>query len=312
MSLQRSCCCADFDGFFILQPCHLGTETRKYMAASDWENCKFSLAAVYKNGYCGYWEPSPTIGDTLDNTCSNYTINSAGCCGNSFDPCPDVPACCGYTECMERRESIGNPVPLSISSFSSTSGSAGSSWTATVTSVSVGTPTFYNTGTADFRYKVSGTIAVAFTSAPGGTIDCDDNDRPPNRDVPFEFFVVHDDGGASCVQTATADSTSDPCDYSVSVCPGTTTTTGTGFTACDILRAEADSATMTTGQPSFANDCTPPGSLYRMSLVVGVDLLANAGDPDGCVSGCSGSAWASAYFPDVNTTVGITLQGAWQ
>ena len=311
MSTLVGCCCADVKGFFILQPCHLAAVTTKYMTASDWAACSFNYGTVYKNGYCGYWRPSATVGGTLDNTCGNYTANTAGCCGSGFDPCPDVPACCGYQECMEIREANSQTVPLTVTGFSSTSGSAGSSWTATVAAVSVGTPTFYNPGTADFRYKVSGTISVAWTSAPSGTIDCDDSDRPPTRSVPFEFYVVHDDGGGSCVQTATADSTTDPCDYSVSVCPGTTTTTGSGFSACDILRAEPDSASMTSGQPSFGNDCSTPGSQYELSLVVGVDLEITNPVVDDCVPGCSGSGWTNAYFPDVNTTVGITLAGAW-
>lgn len=311
MSNVLGCCCETPKGYYILQPCHLSSVTKKYMSTSDWSSCGFDYAKVYKNGYCGYWRPSSTAGDTLDNTCGNYTENSAGCCGGPFDPCPDTPDCCGYQDCLEYREANSQPVPLNLLGYLATTGSAGSSWTASVTSVTVGTPTFYNAGTADFRYLVSGTISVSWTADPGGTIDCDGSARPPSRSVPFQFYVVHA-VNLGCPLTATAASTGDPCDYSVAVCPGTTTTTGSGFTACDILRAEPDGISMTTANPAFDNDCTPPNSSYRVAVSVDVDLLANSGDPDRCVTGCTSSGWASAYFPDVNASLTIILTGLWQ
>lgn len=314
MSNLAGCCCGDAKGYYILQPCHLSAVTTKYMSASDWAGCGFNYATVYKNGYCGYWRPSATVGDTLDNTCSNYTANSAGCCGSGFDPCPDIPLCCGYQECMEYREANSQPVPLNVTGYLANTGSAGSSWTASVTSVSIGTPAFYDPGTADFRYLVTGTILVTFT-ADASNIDCDGSARPPARTVPFEFYMTHDWIGPSCFDTKTTDSTTDPCDYSVAVCPGTTTSGGgTGYTACDILAAEPQSgqASMSSPFPVFDNDCTPPNSNYRVAVAIGIDLITTDPLVDDCVPGCGGSAWADKYFPDVNATVTLTLAGVWQ
>ena len=184
MSLQRTCCCDDGPDYYILQPCHLSAVSKKYMTAASWNACGFNTKQIYKNGYCGYWRGSPTIGDTLDSTCGNYTVNAAGCCGSTFDPCPDNPTCCGYQECMEYREANSQPVPLSLSTYTYTANTAGSSWATNLSSITIGARSFYNPGTADFRYLVSGTIEVSFTADAGNQLDCDGSARPPPRTCP--------------------------------------------------------------------------------------------------------------------------------
>ncbi len=285
------------------------------MSSADWSLCNFNKGIIYKNGYCGYWVSASAgdiVGATEDSNCNNYTANVAGCCGGPFDPCPDNPDCCGYQRCLEYHNAQGNPVPLDVTGYSATSGSAGSSWTASVFNVSISAPTFYNGTYADFHYKVSGAILVSWTADPSGTIDCDGNARPPTALVPFQFWIVHDEV-LGCPDTAVANSYANPCDITVQVCPGTTTTTGGGFTACDVLEANySGSPTMLSSKPDFNNDCEPPQTTYQVRVPMKVTMLQNIGNPNGCSPGCTSTAWHGRYFPDTSAVFTLSIVGVWR
>lgn len=311
---QRQCCCQDLSNYQILQPCYNQSATTVYMSTADFLTCGLEFGKIYKNGYCGYFQPSSTVGDTLDNTCSNYTENDAGCCGTAFDPCPDNETCCGFYRCMDYKEDNSQPVPLNISGYIATTGAAGNKWTAQVSSVTVGTPTFYNAGYPDFRYLVSGNVTVTFQRGPGGVgaPTCDGQSKPPTRTVPFQFYVVHDTASLSCPSTATADSTSDLCDYSVSICPGTTSQGGSSFTDCSILVCDTPaSPSMTTPPPFFHDDCRSSGMNYRIALPMTVYMSASNPAVDNCIPGCTNSVWTSAYFPDNSASFDLTILGIW-
>ena len=316
MSTLVACCCEEGIPYYILRPCYWQTVgSLKYMTGANWSSCGFNTLFVYKNGYCGYWTPATAadiVGQTLDATCANYALQPS-CCGGPFDPCPDVLGCCGYKKCLEYHNAQGNGVPLDIKGYTATSGSAGSSWTASVSTLSVSAPVYYNGTYADFRYKVSGTIEVNYIADPSGTIDCDGNARPPSPTfLPFEFWVQHVEN-IGCPLTAVANSYSDICDITTPVCPGTTTTTGTGFSACDYLIAETSgSPTMLSGVPQFNRDCNPPLTSYSVRVPMKVTMSQNIGNPDNCVPGCTSSIWHARYFPDTSATFNITLSGVWR
>lgn len=313
MTLTRTCCCDD-EPYYVLEPCYFTTvAAKKYMSAAAFASCGFDQKSIYKNTYCGFFRNSATTGDTLDNTCANYTENAAGCCGGPFDPCPDNTACCGLDDCLTYREANSLSVPLTLTGYVANTGSAGSSWTVSVQSVSTGTPAFDNAGTGDFKYSVSVELLVTFDNAASGTISCDNQSTPQDVTVTLTFNVDHDVLATSACLDIDADETGTTCSRSEAVCTGTTRPPKAGYTACDIMQASLDSAgpTLNSTLPDFGNDCTPPGSAYSLSVPIDMDLLANSGDPLGCVSGCTGSGWASAYFPDVNATLTLTIVGTW-
>ena len=314
MSLHRVCCCGDESelDYYILQPCYWQTvAATKYMGKAAFATCGFNQNSVYKNGYCGYWRNVSTVGDTLDETCANYVENDAGCCGGDFDPCPSSVDCCGYEDCMDYHESNSLPVPLNLTGYLATTGSAGSSWSVSVTNVSTSTPTFPTAGDPKFEYDVTVTFSFSW-SAPGGTIDCDGASTPSLASFDMTFKVTHDVAVNGCPSTSAAE-TGTACSNLAPVCAGTTTTTGSGFTACDVVEASlTGSQTMTTAPPDFQNDCTPPSTPYAFQTGLGLTIGANLGDPNGCVTGCTSSAWASAYFPDVYASLTLTIVGVWQ
>ena len=312
MTTSRFCCC-DTAAYQILRSCYWTDESLVYMSTSDWETCGFGYGIVYKNGYCGYWEPTNELGDTLDNNCANYTVNAAGCCGGAFDPCPDNTGCCGYKRCLEYYESQPTqPVPLNFRGYIATTGSAGSAWTVQVSSLNVDTPFYPLAGNADIRYRVHGNLTVTWNAPPGGTITCDTANKPPTATVPYEFYVNHIPA-YGCTHTSVTDSHTDPCDVSTQVCTGSTVTTGTGFEACDLLVSDYQgTASMTSAAPNFNNNCTPPGSGYSVNVPMLVTLNQNSLDPDGCTTACTASAWHGAYFPDVVAYFSITIVGDWR
>lgn len=313
LSLHAVCCCASGElDYYILEPCYFqGVGSKKYMTAAAFATCGFSKKLIYKNGYCGYWRNSAIIGDTLDETCGNYVYNAAGCCGGPFDPCPGTTDCCGYEDCMDYRESNSLGVPLNLTGYTATVGSAGSSWSVSVTNVSTSTPTFPTAGDPKFEYDVTVTFLFSW-SAPGGTIDCDGSPTPSLTSFDMTFKVTHDIAVNGCPDTSAVE-TGTSCDNLAAVCAGTTTTTGSGFTACDVVEASlSGSQTMTTAAPDFQNDCTPPGTPYTFQTGIGLTISPNLIDPNGCVTGCTSSAWASAYFPDVSASLTLTIVGIWQ
>jgi hypothetical protein len=312
MSTLVTCCC-DTPDYHILRPCYQTTQTLKYMSTADWTTCGFDYGTIYKNGYCGYWEPTNDVGDTLDNTCGNYTENDAGCCGGAFDPCSDNTGCCGYKRCLEYYESLPTqPVPLNFRGYIASTGSAGSAWSVQVASLNIDTPTYPLSGAADIRYRVHGNLTVTWNAAPGGTITCDTQSKPPTATVPYEFYVNHIPA-YGCTHTSVTDSHTDPCDVSTQVCTGLTVTTGTGFEACDLLVSDYQgTASMTSAAPNFNNNCTPPGSGYSVNVPMLVTLNQNILDPDGCTTACTASAWHAAYFPDVVAYFSITIVGDWR
>ena len=317
MTLSRACCCDGAFSYYALEPCYNNTvSAKKYMSASAFASCGFSEQLIYKNGYCGYFRGRSTTADTLDETCSNYSYNAAGCCGGDFDPCPDDTDCCGFHDCMTNRKAAGKSPPLVLTAWQATTGTAGTSWTVAVNPVSAGNPEFYSPGTSiDVRYLVSGTATVTFLQDGSGTIDCNGSGSPAPVTVPFKFYVQHREA-VSCFTTQTSIVGVNACDYVAAVCPGTTTTTGAGFTACDVLTATPGNANQTflTNRPAFGNDCSIGPLPYRVKVAVGVTLGGGSTPAaGGCVSGCTDAgSWEGAYFPDEYASFDLVLVGSWQ
>lgn len=314
MTLSRACCCDGAFAYYVLEPCYNETvSAKKYMSASAFASCGFSEKLIYENDYCGYFRGSNTTADTLDETCSNYFYVSSGCCGGT---CGGDTFCCGYHECMENRKAAGKSPPLVVTGFQATTGTAGTSWTVAVNTVSAGNPEFYSAGTSvDIRYLVAGTATATFLRDGSGTIDCNGAGRPAPVTVPFKFYVQHRQA-LSCFTTQTSIVGLNACDSTAAVCPGTTTTTGSGFTACDAFNASPGNAnqTLLTNLPAFGNDCSIGPLPYRIRVAIGV-VLGGGQTPaaGGCVAGCTNTGqWSGAYFPDTYASFELVLAGAWQ
>ena len=303
MSNLLKCCCDVVTGYYLLQPC-FNTEVSQivYMPSADFLACGFTELDVYKwdssdpsdDPYCGFWLFAPYSGDFEDTDCSNYTLNTEGCCGGD---CFTDDECCGFDQCFDWYQT--NALELAeVTGYSGGSGSQ-TDWSVAISNVSVSS--WYWTG-GDFNYDV--TVDITITVSGIGSLTCDGNSNFTTAGS-FTFTVTHSKG-VTCLESSDSGLTYPDPDCGIRVCTGTTSDGITDTSDCSQISVDVGTLSATT--PNLGDNCQVQ-STY--SLTVPIDYNLVAGNQSLCTDCDSDGRWASAAFPDVNISTTLTLVGTW-